>query len=141
MPATFSVIDINNDGKNELIAGGEWMPLTILAFENGQIVSSEGSWEAGKNGGKAGKAMLASPKAGDKYRQEYLFDEAEDQAEIIATDVTVTVPFGTFQHCLKIREWSELFPEVEYKYYAPTIGCIKEEREGSTDVLELISIQ
>lgn len=40
MPATFSVIDINNDGKNELIAGGEWMPLTILAFENGQIVNA-----------------------------------------------------------------------------------------------------
>src|SRR5262249_48919814 len=33
-------------------------------LENGQVVTTEGSWEAGKNGAKPGIIMLAHPKSG-----------------------------------------------------------------------------
>lgn len=42
--------DVNNDGKKELIVVGDWMPVTILSFENGmvkktaEIKNSNGWW-------------------------------------------------------------------------------------------------
>jgi hypothetical protein len=94
---------------------------------NGKIVNHSGSWEAGIDGAKAGITMFAKPVKGLKYRLEYYFNEAEDEAEIIATDVTVTVPLGTFKNCLQTRDFTALEPDAqEYKYYAPGIGLIKE---------------
>jgi hypothetical protein len=53
-------------------------------IENGKVVSTDGSWEAGVNGAKPGYIMLAMPKVGDRYRQEYYLGEAEDVAEVTA---------------------------------------------------------
>src|SRR5262245_50379368 len=39
-------------------------------LDHGKVVSTQGSWEAGKNGGKAGIVMEAHPKVGDTYREE-----------------------------------------------------------------------
>ena len=36
--------------------------------ENGNVISTEGSWEAGVDGAKAGIIMLADPKKGDRYQ-------------------------------------------------------------------------
>jgi hypothetical protein len=38
---------------------------------DGKLTKSEDSWEAGVDGSKPGVMMLASPKVGDTYRQEY----------------------------------------------------------------------
>lgn len=94
----------------------------------GNITDHHGAWEAGVSGAKAGIIMLANPQIGISYRQEYFFNEAEDRAEVIATNVTVTVPLGTFTNCVKTKDVTDLDPEVqEYKYYASGIGLIKEE--------------
>jgi hypothetical protein len=55
-----------------------------------------------------------------------------DEAMVIERGLTVTVPYGTFQNCIKIKETTVLEPDViGYKYYAPGIGQVSEE-EGSS---------
>jgi hypothetical protein len=102
-------------------------------LEDGVIVSLEGSFLADVDGGKPGIIMLAAPTVGTSYRQEFLLNEAEDAATVDSLDVTVTVPFGTFEHCLKTAEFSGLEPGVvEYKYYAPGFGVVREDTEINT---------
>ena len=94
-------------------------------YEHGEVVSTEGSWEAGVDGAKPGIIMEAHPEAGDSYKQEYYEGKAEDMADVVALGETVTVPFGTFQSCLKTRDWSRIDPTLnEYKYYSPEIGGV-----------------
>ncbi len=50
--------------------------------------------------------MLADPQVGDAYCQEYLAGDAEDLAEIVELDVTVSVAAGEFTGCVKTREVS-----------------------------------
>ena len=94
-------------------------------YENGNVVSTEGSWEAGIDGAKPGVIMKAHPKVGDSYRQEYYKGEAEDMTDVVALGETVTVPYGTFANCLKMRDWSQIDPDLnEYKYYSSQIGGV-----------------
>jgi hypothetical protein len=52
-------------------------------FEDGEQISTEGSWEAGVDGALPGIVMLAQPQVGDAYRQEYDEGEAEDLGEVV----------------------------------------------------------
>ena len=49
-------------------------------YENGKVVSTEGSWEAGVDGAQAGIILPADPQVGQAYRQEYYAGQAEDEA-------------------------------------------------------------
>ena len=94
-------------------------------YENGEVVSTEGSWEAGVDGAEAGIVMLADPQVGDTYRQEWYPGHAEDAAEVVSLSEEVTVPYGTFTNCLQTREFSTLDPELnEYKYYCTAVGAV-----------------
>ncbi len=77
-------------------------------FKTGGRMSTEGSWEAGVNGAQPGIVMPGHPKVGERYRQEYLADVAEDIGQIAALNETVTVPLGTCKECVRTREWSML---------------------------------
>jgi len=100
----------------------------VKDIEDGQVYSTFGSWEAGVNGAKPGIIMLANPQPGRKYHQEVAVGIAEDQAEVVSLNNTVTVPYGTFQNCLKTKETNPLDPGFEeFKYYAPDVGFIKAE--------------
>jgi hypothetical protein len=95
-------------------------------FEDGKVVSTEGSWKAGKDGARPGIIMLAHPQVGDSYRQEFLAGEAEDQARVVARGLDVTVPYGSFQTCLKTVEFTRLEPGVkESKDFCPGVGFVK----------------
>ncbi len=109
-------------------------------YERGRV-STEGSWEAGVRGAKPGMIMPVHPTVGRIYRQEYLVGEAEDEAQVMALDETVTVAAGTFSGCVKTQEWSRLEPGVlEHKYYAPGVGVVAEATiEGGTERVELVS--
>jgi hypothetical protein len=78
------------------------------------------------------------------YHQEYYAGEAEDEAEVVSVDETVTTTMGTFTNCLVTKDFTRFEANViEYKYYAPNIGLIKEEKfeEGElVEVLELVEI-
>lgn len=102
-------------------------------YENGEVVSTEGSWEAGVDGAQPGIVMLADPERGDAYRQEYDAGNAEDMAEVVRVrrrdEVLVT------------REWTPLEPEVvEEKRYEPGVGLVleivKRGGRGRTELVE-----
>jgi hypothetical protein len=94
-------------------------------YENGEVVTTEGSWEAEVDGAEAGIVMLADPQVGDTYRQEWYPGHAEDAAEVVSLNEEVTVPYGTFTNCLQTREFSTIDPELnEYKYYCTAVGAV-----------------
>lgn len=106
---------------------------------DGTIRDHEGSWEAGIKNAKPGIIMLADLKQGVAYLQEFAEGIAEDKAKIEAIGITVQVPFNTYSDCLKTKEWSDLEKGViEYKFYAPGVGEIKERTHNTS--LELVSI-
>jgi hypothetical protein len=110
-------------------------------YEGGVVVSTEGSWEAGVDGAKPGYVMKAAPAVGDTYRQEYLACEAEDQADVLATDESVTVPAGTYDHCLKTHDYTPLEPALnEEKYYCPGVGVALEVNVPTAGRTELMSV-
>ncbi|MBI5487481.1 MAG: hypothetical protein HY905_09125 [Deltaproteobacteria bacterium] len=110
-------------------------------YEGGVVVSTEGSWEAGVGGAKPGIVMPAAPAVGAPYRQEYLACEAEDHAEILALDESVTVPAGSYDHCVKTHEFTPLEPALnEQKYYCPGVGVALEVNVNTGGRVELMSI-
>jgi hypothetical protein len=86
--------------------------------------------------------MLANPKPGMKYRQEYYFDEAEDEGEVLEIGLTITCTYGTFEGCVKTRDFTALEPDVnENKFYAPGIGVIKEFNVPDNETTQLVEIK
>lgn len=110
-------------------------------FEDGEIVSIDGSFRAGVDGAKAGIIMEAAPAVGDVYRQEFALDEAEDAAEVLSITGTETVPGGSCTAtCVVTRDFNLLEPGgEENKFYAPGIGLILEVDPESGARTELIS--
>jgi hypothetical protein len=93
--------------------------------ENGNVISTEGSWEAGVHGAEPGIVMEATPKKGDKYQQEFAADVAEDMAQVIGFVDSFCVSYGCFDNVLVTKEWTPLEKGVvENKYYAKGIGFI-----------------
>jgi len=112
-------------------------------YESGKVISTEGSWQAGIDGAKPGIIMKAEQKLGQPYRQEYYKGKAEDMAQVVAVNEKVNVPFGTFDNCIKTKDWNTLVPgTVEFKYYCPQIGgvTLEVDQEGSNPV-ELIDMK
>ena len=111
-------------------------------YEEGVVVSTAGSWEAGVKGAVPGIIMKADPKVGDTYQQEYLKGEAEDMAEVLALDVSIDVPYGSFTQVLRTKEWTPLEPGVEEeKLYAPRIGNIQTKTvKGGSEVENLVQV-
>jgi hypothetical protein len=94
-------------------------------YENGQVTTTEGSWEAGVDGAQPGIAVPADPEPGTGYRQEYLADEAEDEGFVLSTDEQVQVPTGIYTGVLMTRDTTRLEPDlVELKFYAEGIGPV-----------------
>ena len=107
-------------------AGNVWyMGEDTAEFENGKIASREGSFEAGVGGALPGILLPAEPQIGQKYRQEYLKGEAEDNGEVLGVNQLVEVPTGSYSDALLTRDTTNLEPDVvEYKLYAPDIGPV-----------------
>jgi hypothetical protein len=99
-------------------------------YENGKVVSTKGSWEAGVDGAKPGIIMPAHPKVGQSYHQEYYPGEAMDMARVLSLDASVTVPYGSFDEVLETREWTPLQPGFsEKKYYVRGVGPLGNPRD------------
>ncbi len=93
---------------------------------SGNVVSTEGSWEAGVDGAQPGIIMEAHPLAGDRYQQEFAPGVAEDMAQVLnLKENHVCVSYGCFDDVLLTKEWTPLEHNVvEQKYYAPGVGFI-----------------
>ena len=111
-------------------------------YKNGKV-STQGSWEAGKNGAKPGIIMQSHPKMGQSYRQEYKKGSAEDMAKVLELNGSAEVPYGSFDHVLVTKEWSPLEPGVvEHKSYAAGVGDVKEVTvKGPPETLGLVKVE
>lgn len=98
---------------------------TKLYDANGNVKSTEGSWEGGVDGAQPGIVMPGDLQVPSTYRQEFYPGQAEDMAWILSATQSVKVPFGSFDNVVETLEWSQLEPEViEKKYYAAGVGLI-----------------
>ena len=94
-------------------------------FEDGELVTREGSFEAGVDGALPGILLPAEPEPGMRYRQEYLEGEAEDNGEVLSVDEQVEVRAGHYDHALLTKDTNALEPDVnEYKLYAQGVGPV-----------------
>jgi hypothetical protein len=94
-------------------------------YEEGKVVSTKGSWEAGVDGAKPGIIMPSDPQVGQTYHQEYYPGEAMDMARVLSFDASVRVPYGSFDDVLETREWTPLQPGFsEKKYYVRAVGSL-----------------
>jgi hypothetical protein len=94
-------------------------------FENGDLTTKAGSFEAGVDGAIAGVIMPADPEDGQTYRQEHYKGEAEDRGEVLSTREWAQTPYGHFERALLTKDTNPLEPRVlEYKLYAPDVGPV-----------------
>ncbi|NOT54091.1 MAG: hypothetical protein HOP18_05755 [Deltaproteobacteria bacterium] len=119
-----------------------------------ELVSIDGSFKQGRDGDKGGISVLASPKLGQVFRQEFSPNNAEDIAEILST----TYMFGgnpeldrfvprqlatrlcSGGNCVVTKEYSPLAPGVfERKYYAPGIGFFLQVKPDAGETVQLVS--
>ena len=113
--------------------------------EDTEECTADGAWLAGVDDAEAGIVMLGSPRSGDRYRQEYWEDEAEDWGAVLRLNAKVSIEYGDFEDCLMTREWTPLEPgEVEHKFYCPEEGnpgpglVFIEELKGKTVYVEYV---
>jgi hypothetical protein len=110
-------------------------------LEDGLITTIDGTFMAGVDGDKPGIIMKAHPAVGDFYRQEFSLGNAEDNAGTLSLTESVTVPYGTFDHCLKSEETTPLEPDaLEDKFYAPGVGNVLTVDQTTGEKDELVQI-
>ena len=112
------------------------------SYDGESAPSTQGSWEAGTDGARAGLVMPAEPKVGTAYHQEYYKGEAEDRGKILAVDESVTGPTGSYDHAVKTADTTPLEPEIlEHKWYARGVGFVLEKYiKGGDETVTLVKM-
>jgi Ca2+-binding RTX toxin-like protein len=106
-------------------------------YENGKVVSTEGTWRAGVDGATPGFIMLASPQVGNEYDQENAIGVAEDHAKVLSLSKTADVPYGGFDNVLQTLETSPLDAGLsEKKHYVAGVGSVLTTDGKTGEVLE-----
>jgi hypothetical protein len=116
----------------------------VKDYENGKVVSTKGSWQAGVDGAKPARIMPADPKVGEIYHQEYSPGKAMDKGKVLSLNESTTVPYGSFDNVLKTKDWNPLAPggSVQHKYYAPGTGLILEVAvTGTKETVRLVDVE
>ena len=111
--------------------------------EHGNVVTTEGTWRAGRDGAKPGIYMPGHPTVGQTGRQEYLRGHAEDHFEVVSLSATIRAPYTSSQHALLTKEWTPLEPGVtDHKYYVRGVGTVLEQTvKGGVERNELVSVR
>jgi len=109
--------------------------------------AGDGTWRAGVNGGVSGIVMLAHPRSGDTYRQEFSEGVAEDQATVTAVGITARLSRddaiqSSFANCILTKEFSALEKgSIGSKTYSPGVGVVIDiDHHGKILTSELVSI-
>jgi hypothetical protein len=93
-------------------------------YEDGKIVSHEGSWRADAPGNRPGIIMPADPRLGVKFQMEHAPGIAEDQGTIVSVDQTVRVPAGRFRETIRVKEVNPLDGDIGFKWFAEDVGLL-----------------
>jgi hypothetical protein len=123
-----AVVEATDDWYAQDGDGNIWyLGEATAEYDNGEVVSRAGSFEAGVDGAQPGVAMPADPRPGMSYRQEYYAGQAEDNAAIVTVgEEQVEVPYGFFDtDVLMTRDLVPLEPHVqELKFYVRGVGPV-----------------
>src|SRR5580765_2818565 len=108
----------------------------------GRVTTTEGSWQAGRDGARAGIYMPAHPVPGRYGRQEFYRGQAEDHFEVLGLHARVQVPYLSSRRALLTKEWTPLEPDVvDHKFYVRGIGTVLEQTvRGGDERNELVSV-
>jgi hypothetical protein len=101
----------------------------VDVYKDGKVAGHEGAWLLGKQAKVPGMMMPGNPQVGDKFRAEDVAPITTEDCEVISFTDSVTVPAGTYQNCLRVKEVLS-DGGTEYKYYAKGVGCIQELPDG-----------
>ena len=104
-------------------------------FQDGNAVTT-GSFEAGVHDALPGIVMLAQPRVGDQYRQEFAKGVAEDTGEVLSLTGSERSPLtGPLGDLLVTKDTDLLDPSApaENKYYARGRGLILTTEAGGRD--------
>jgi hypothetical protein len=93
---------------------------------DGTVDTTFGSWEAGQGPNLPGILMLAQPRSGQTYRQEYGPGIAIDMATPLSLVRHITVPADSYGHVVMTKEFSCLEKGIDHKFYAPNVGLVAE---------------
>ena len=124
-----------NDWYAQDAKGNVWYfgEATAELDKSGKVTTTEGSWQAGRDGAKAGILMPAQPRPGQTGRQEYYKGHAEDRFRVLGY-------LG--KNALLIEETTRLEPDVvDHKLYVRGTGTVLERTvTGGDELNELISV-
>jgi hypothetical protein len=95
-------------------------------YDDGQVVAHGGAWMVGRNASEPCLIMPAVPTVGLRFKPENSPPDAEEFDEIAALDAKLTVPAGSFDGVLVVKEGDRPGEWKERKYYARGVGLISE---------------
>jgi hypothetical protein len=107
----------------------------VADFEDGVIVTKEGTWIVGKDG-PAAMIMPANPKVGDVYRTENTPGIAFEEVTVKAVDKTLDGPLGPVKGGL-VAEELHMDGSTEDKTFAPGYGEFYTAAGGDVEALAL----
>ena len=115
---------------NSIYAFGE----VSWEFEEGNKVF-EGTWRAGEPDGngvaEAGLLMPGTFNLGARYIEDGSESESLAGMENMETGVTVSTPAGTFENCVRVREYSFTDPDdITDKWWCPGVGIAMDTSDG-----------
>jgi len=116
---------------------------TATLNADGSVKSTEGTWQDGVDGARAGIFMPARPRVGQAFQQEYYRGHAEDRFKILSLSTHVRTPAVSSRHALLSEETSRLEPGVvDHKVYVRGIGTVREASvKGGNERLDLVSVR
>jgi len=94
-------------------------------YKDGKVVGHDGTWHYGLDTRVPGVIFPANPKLGQKWRSEDVSNDISEIDEIVSLSERVTTPAGTYENCIKVKEYLA-DGAIEFKYYAKGIGVVRE---------------
>jgi hypothetical protein len=125
-----------NDWYSQDARGNVWYfgEATAELDKSGKVTTTEGSWQSGRDGAKAGILMPANPRPGQTGLQEYYKGQAEDRFRVLGY-------LG--KNALLVEETTPLEPGVvDHKLYVRGTGTVLERTvKGGNELNELVSVK
>jgi hypothetical protein len=127
-----SLVEKTTDWYAQDVDGNVWyFGEDTAEYQNGVVVNTQGTWEAGVDNALPGIVMPAVPKVGDSYRQEFRPGVAMDMAKILSLSGNVKVPAGAYTNVVVTFDRNPLDPsKKERKWYAEGVGFVRAVLEG-----------
>jgi hypothetical protein len=107
----------------------------VSDFKDGAIVTTEGTWTAGKDG-PAAMIMPADPKVGDAFRTENSPGFAFEEVSVVSVDEMLEGPLGPVDGGITVEEL-HMDAKVEDKKFAPGYGEFITSGDGDVEALAL----